>query len=32
MNVPFYWQQIVTGVVIVVAVVLDRATRGKPGE
>jgi len=28
MNVPFYWQQIVTGAVVVVAVVLDRVTRG----
>ncbi|MGE0219619.1 ABC transporter permease [Mycolicibacterium sp.] len=32
MNVPFYWQQIVTGVVVVAAVVLDRVTRGEPGE
>ena len=32
MNVPFYWQQIVTGAVVVVAVVLDRLTRGEPGE
>ncbi|BBX32419.1 ribose transporter permease RbsC [Mycolicibacterium mageritense DSM 44476 = CIP 104973] len=32
MNVPFYWQQIVTGAVVVGAVVLDRVTRGEPGE
>ncbi|MFC9761047.1 ABC transporter permease [Rhodococcus jostii] len=32
MNVPFYWQQIVTGAVVVAAVVLDRVTRGEPGE
>lgn len=32
MNVPFYWQQIVTGAVVVAAVVLDRMTRGEPGE
>ncbi|CAN5621031.1 ribonucleotide-diphosphate reductase subunit alpha [soil metagenome] len=32
MNVPFYWQQIVTGAVVVVAVVLDRVTRGESGE
>lgn len=32
MDVPFYWQQIVTGAVVVAAVVLDRVTRGEPGE
>jgi ribose transport system permease protein len=32
MDVPFFWQQIVTGVVVVAAVVLDRVTRGEPGE
>ncbi len=32
MDVPSYWQQIVTGVVVVGAVVLDRLTRGEPGE
>lgn len=32
MNVPFYWQQIVTGAVVVAAVVLDRVTRREPGE
>jgi ribose transport system permease protein len=32
MNVPFYWQQIVTGLVVVAAVVLDRKTRGEVGE
>jgi ribose transport system permease protein len=32
MDVPFYWQQIVTGAVVVAAVVLDRRTRGEPGE
>lgn len=31
MNVPFYWQQIVTGAVIVGAVILDRITRGESG-
>ncbi|MBS3694158.1 ABC transporter permease [Rhodococcus qingshengii] len=32
MNVPFYWQQIVTGAVVVGAVVLDRVTRGESGQ
>ncbi|XVQ06872.1 ABC transporter permease [Spirillospora sp. CA-255316] len=29
MNVPNYWQQIITGIVVVAAVVLDRLSRGE---
>ncbi|MEV5409869.1 ABC transporter permease [Thermopolyspora sp. NPDC052614] len=31
MNVPTYWQQIITGIVVVAAVVLDRVSRGESG-